>query len=158
MTVEAILTTEMEDQVLATNLQQAQLIANEADANAVSNGQFVFFAAFDGTNNDAENLGNPQHTNVFQLSEQADAPGITAAYFAGPGTKEALTASSWLNPQVDAQVVRQARNAYSVFAREAKSILEDNSSASIVVALTAFSRGGGVRGYFQPDALRKRSS
>lgn len=41
----------------------------------VSPEQFVYFAAFDGTNNDKDHLevsGTPQQTNVAQLYEQAN--------------------------------------------------------------------------------------
>lgn len=51
------------------NMLSAQTIASNAQQ--VSNDQFVFFAAFDGTNNDKDNApAGEQSTNVWQLYQQ----------------------------------------------------------------------------------------
>lgn len=72
--------------------QNAQTIANSA-TKTISSNQFVFFAAFDGTNNDKTKLPpGEQSTNVGQLSDQAELAAknntnIVAKYYSGPGTK-----------------------------------------------------------------------
>ena len=119
MTIDIALTDEQKQPILDSNRQQAFAVVNAADFDALSDSQFVFFAAFDGTNNDLFN--KPQKTNVAQLETQvADAHGadVLARYYAGPGTRRTLTFSSWLPLQVTRQVISQAQKAYTEFARE----------------------------------------
>jgi hypothetical protein len=110
--------------------------------------QFVFFAAFDGTNNDKNNValsGNPQSTNVAQLFDQVSNANSTNAnvgkgYYAGPGTGGTLTASSWLPPQVTQQVIDTAVQAYNDFADQASKWLKANPGGTVTTMLTSFGR------------------
>jgi hypothetical protein len=69
MVTKVILNPEQTQLVSTTNQEQAQAIINAAQAGAISSNQFVFFAAFDGTNNTLDNSpkANEQTTNVSQL-------------------------------------------------------------------------------------------
>ena len=76
--------------IQAADLLAKQNIIAAAKQGAISSSetQFVYFAAFDGTNNDAQNAGNFQTTNVKALADQVQAvAGATlyVAYFAGLG-------------------------------------------------------------------------
>lgn len=138
---------QLQQQVLDTDQQQAQAIVNAAHPGAVStNNQFVFFAAFDGTNNDLTNAGNIQNTNVAQLFQQARSaeqatPNLQAKYYPGPGTKGTLTKSAWLNTAVTQQVINTAERAYQDFARDSSAWLEEHPGGSVSVVLSSFSRG-----------------
>src|SRR5512141_3220200 len=96
--------------VLATVQQQAQAIADAARPGAVSAANpLVFFAAFDGTNNDLTTSGHEKNTNVAQLFLQAHSaaqanPDLEANYYPGPGTKGTLSKSDWLSDKVTEQV------------------------------------------------------
>ncbi len=60
---------------VAQNEQAAQALGS-AGSKAISANQFTYFAAFDGTNNDKDNLalsGDPQQTNAAQLYDQVNA-------------------------------------------------------------------------------------
>ena len=84
---------------LLNSAQQAQIFANDEQtgANVISTAQagaaqpsssrFVYFAAFDGSNNDAHPKDG-RTTNVAQLFEQSDADqaNFKSKYFPGPGT------------------------------------------------------------------------
>lgn len=77
MTVIVNLTNEQKQFLRETNDAQAQLIANAAQPDAISPSQFVFVAAFDGTNNDQNEETVPRGeltTSIVQLRNQ-----ITAA-------------------------------------------------------------------------------
>jgi len=133
--------------VLATQQKQVEKIVAEARPGTVSTDNcFVYFAAFDGTNNDANNAGNFQTTNVRQLWCQfepglADNPNLGGGYFAGPGTKGTLKASSWESSRVTAQVRKTANAAYKDFAAQASAWLQENPQGSLSAVLTSFSRG-----------------
>src|SRR5882757_1335144 len=122
---------QLQQQLLETAQQQVQAIVDAARPGAVlTDNQFVFFAAFDGTNNDLTTVGHGKNTNVAQLFLQAQAaadahPGLQANYYPGPGTKGTLTRSAWLNDAVTAQVRAAAENAYRDFARAAAAWLDD---------------------------------
>lgn len=108
--------------------------------------RFVYFAAFDGTNNDAVNAGSFQTTNVRQLWCQyepglAHNPNLGGGYFAGPGTKGTLSTSSWKSAAVTAQVRRTANAAHTDFAKQASTWLEDHPLGPLSVVLASFSRG-----------------
>jgi hypothetical protein len=133
--------------VLATQQQQVEKIIAAAQPGAVSTDNcFVYFAAFDGTSNDAVNAGSFQTTNVRQLWRQfepgmANHPNLGGGYFAGPGTKGTLKLSSWLSPRVTAQVRRTAAAAYRDFAQQASAWLADHPEDALSVVVTSFSRG-----------------
>ena len=138
-------------------LAQAQAQAIAASASSVVKGnQFVFFAAFDGTNNDVNNValsGNPQSTNVGQLYRQVQSANegngnVGIKYYAGPGTSGTLTASSWLPPQVTQQVIETANHAYSDFAEQASKWLQSNPGRTVTSMMTSFSRGGASAAIF----------
>jgi len=133
--------------ILNTAQQQVRAIANAARPAAISSAdQFVFFAAFDGTNNELETVGHAQNTNVAQLFLQAHAaaeatPNLHANYYPGPGTKGTLRKSDWLNDRVTKQVKVAAKNAYDDFARQASAWREEHPGGTVAVAITSFSRG-----------------
>ena len=92
---------DLPSQILDTNREQAKKIVAAAQAGAVSTqGRLVYFAAFDGTNNDLTNPRNAKNTNVAQLWTQfrpgigATNPNIGGNYFPGPGTPGTLTRSA----------------------------------------------------------------
>jgi|GEM_PF-991508 len=151
--------------VLDTQQKQVEKIVAAAKRGAVSaDNCFVYFAAFDGTNNDEKNVGNFQTTNVRQLWCQyepglAQNPNLGGSYFAGPGTKGTLTSSAWKSAAVTGQVTKTANKAYKDFAAQASSWLQENpppkgtsfgappkrtsfgAQGSLSVVLTSFSRG-----------------
>lgn len=148
--------TDHRPRVLATQRQQVEKIIAAAQPGAVSTDNcFVYFAAFDGTNNDAVNTGNVQTTNVRQLWCQyepglARNPNLGGGYFAGPGTKGTLTASSWMSSAVTGQVRKTANAAYRDFVKQASAWLEDHpppkgtsfgAQGPLSVVLASFSRG-----------------
>ena len=124
MTLSLTLNPGLQQGILNTAQQQVRAIANAARPAAISSAdQFVFFAAFDGTNNELETVGHAQNTNVAQLFLQAHAvaeatPNLQASYYPGPGTKGTLRKSDWLNDRVTKQVKVAAKNAYDDFARQ----------------------------------------
>jgi Ca2+-binding RTX toxin-like protein len=155
MTTTVVLNAEQTELVATAAQLQAQVIANTAVTGAIASNQFVFFAAFDGTNNTFDNdpLANPQTTNVAQLSAQYEEQRqgnsqLGGNYYAGPGTPGTLSNSSWLPSQVTQQVIDTAQRAYDDFAFQAARWLKENSSGSISVALTSFSRGAASAAIF----------
>lgn len=136
-------------------IQQAQRLAASASKTIQSN-QFVFFAAFDGTNNDRDHLelaGDPQMTNAAQLEIQVREantgnPDTFSRYYPGPGTDGTLPGSSALPWQVTQQVTNTALQAYNDFASEAVRWLRNNPDGSVTVAMTSFSRGGASAAIF----------
>ncbi|HUX81329.1 MAG TPA: hypothetical protein VMV35_00680, partial [Halothiobacillus sp.] len=144
MSIERIVTPEELQQAQ----QQAQAIA--ASTSAVQAGQFVFFAAFDGTNNvrtDPAYSGDPQSTNVGQLAFQVDAASnlnlnLASGYYPGPGTPDTLTGSTFLPSQVTQQTINTANQAYNDFADQAAKWLDANPGGSVTTAMAGFSRGG----------------
>lgn len=153
MTTSVDLNAQQKQAVLDTNRRQARAIKDSARAGAVPANAFVFFAAFDGTNNDLINDGSPQNTNVAQLWLQCNAGAewgarVRGQYYPGPGTKGTLTLSSWSDPQVTEQVIRTAENAYNDFRREAADWLRDHPRSPVAVVLASFSRGGASAAIF----------
>src|SRR5438067_13045893 len=105
MTIEVALIPEQRTEAINNSQLQVEAIANAAQRSAIPPNAFTFFAAFDGTNNDLENRGEIQTTNVAQLFRQAlkgggSHPKISPNYYPGPGAKGSLTASAWLPSQV----------------------------------------------------------
>src|SRR5574340_1609084 len=118
-------------------LQQAQQLSTST-SESIRLGQCVFFAAFDGTNNDRDHLelsGDPQVTNAAQLEYQvAEAnlgnQDVVARYYKGPGTDGTLPGSSALPWQVTRQVIDTAVRAYNDFADQASKWLDGNPGGS----------------------------
>jgi len=153
MTTTVDLNAVQKQEVLNVNRRQAQAVKDAARAGAVPANAFVYFAAFDGTNNDLANSGSPQNTNVAQLWLQCSAGAewgarVRGQYYPGPGTKGTLTLSSWSYPTVTEQVIRTAKNAYNDFSREAAGWLRDHPGSQVTVVLTSFSRGGASAAIF----------
>lgn len=123
---------------------------------SVMDGQFVFFAAFDGTNNDRLNLslsGTPQQTNAAQLFDQVDSQRavdsrLRTGYFAGVGCGGELGSFDARSSNPTPYIVATAERAYQVFAREASRWLEEGPSTRLLdgvcVAITGYSRGAGA--------------
>lgn len=133
------------------NLQRAQAIANAATTDAIANDQFVFFAAFDGTNNDEDKdlPAGEQSTNVWQLYKQvAQTDNLKTGYYAGPGTSAALRHSSWLPSAVTEQVIKAAEDAYAAFKIDAATSAKAHPGKPVSVALTSFSRGSASAAIF----------
>lgn len=135
--------------------QQASAIADGAERTADGH-QFVFFAAFDGTNNDKDDValsGNPQDTNVAQLFAQAQQsarndPDMAVSYYPGPGTKASRIASSWLPDEVTGQAIDAANKAYDDFCTAAAAWLGRHPGGSVTAMMTSFSRGGASAAIF----------
>lgn len=117
--------------------------------------QFVYFAAFDGTNNDKDHLevsGTPQQTNVAQLYEQANSkrktnPDQKKGYFAGVGTSGSVQAFGDRSNNPTPATKATAKRAYDQFCIEANQWLREDTTRSVsnvFVAITGFSRGVGT--------------
>lgn len=131
--------------ILDANLAQIQACEQSARRNAVPKDRFVFFAAFDGTNNDMNDLGGDlQGTNVGQLWNQypaaADGP-FCGGYYAGLGTRGRPTRETWLPAAVTVGVIETAKKAYIEYARAASAWLEAHPRTPVTVVFTSFSRG-----------------
>lgn len=138
----------------STQMQDAQNKANTlagAGTKVVSDGQFVFFAAFDGTNNTKENpsySGDPQSTSVGQIFtqyEQLHGEGASGRYYPGPGTPGTLMHSSFNPAMVTEQINATANKAYEDFREQALNWLAadpNRTPADITAIATGFSRGG----------------
>jgi len=135
-------------------VEVAELEATRTHLLTVSSGvpaeKFVFFAAFDGTNNDRNNLrlsGLPHQTNVANLYDQAKAmesAWLKARYYPGVGTGG--DNGNWINAGIfPTKAVRHAAElAIEDFAREARVYLRNNPTATpadLSAATVGFSRG-----------------
>lgn len=133
------------------NFSKADAIALAAKFN-ITPDQFVFFAAFDGTNNDeAKNVapGEVGGTNVWELSQQvSDTSNVVSRYYPGPGTSAALAHSSWLPAAVTQQVIDAAEAAYRQFSDSAAAWIKNHPGQPVSIALTAFSRGSASAAIF----------
>lgn len=111
---------------------------------------FNFFAAFDGTNNDKDNLkrsGDPYQTNVANLETQANAATTSrfrSEYYKGVGTGgdqgNIVNAAVNPSPAIDAA----AESAYIDFSRASANYLRTNpdaTAADLSASVTGFSRG-----------------
>jgi Ca2+-binding RTX toxin-like protein len=130
--------------------QEAAGTLAAAVAAPVSTNSFVFFAGFDGTRNDRNNLavsGNPQGTAVDQLEAQVetaksqnDSLNLAAKYYPGVGTPGTLPGSSiWPTDQS----IETAKAAYRDFAEAAHDWLADpaHEGGSVTAMMASFSRG-----------------
>jgi hypothetical protein len=115
-------------------------------------GKFVFFAAFDGTNNDKDNLklsGNPYPTNVANLHSQAEDAkrsnsNLQTGYYRGVGTGGEMGSLLQAGPFPSEPVRVAANQAYRDFVQKADDYLRDNPSATykdISHSSVGFSRG-----------------
>jgi len=131
--------------VLAHNKAQALACAEASPRRALTKGSFVFFAAFDGTNNDKDDLaGDAYCTNVGQLWQQygADRPdNLQGGYYPGLGTNGRPTRETWMSSAVTVGIIESAKKAYIDYARAASSWLAAHPRASVSVMLAGFSRG-----------------
>ncbi len=137
---------------------QADTIANSSST-VIQQNQFVFFAAFDGTYNDKEDLplsGTKQDTNVAELFSQViETENVKKAYFAGPGAKGTLWLSEGVPTQVTAEAVRTANLAYEQFQEEATAWRQKNPNGSVTTMLASFSRGGAAAAIFSQMLYEK---
>ncbi|MBN8474837.1 calcium-binding protein [Sulfuritalea sp.] len=161
MTTTVQLSDEKYQEALQFNQQMAQSIIGEAESTISTNG-FVFFAAFDGTNNDKNQPEDPYQTNVGQLWDQyqsarAGHSNLGGNYYAGVGTEGTLAFSTWFPPQVTQQIVITAQRAYDEFCDQASNWLAnpENSGKSVTVALAAFSRGNASAAIFSQMLYEK---
>jgi pimeloyl-ACP methyl ester carboxylesterase len=124
----------------------------DVEAATVMPEQFIFFAAFDGTNNNATDLGlsgTPQQTNVAQLFEQvndqrAAHARLTTAYYPGVGTGGEAGGFDARSSVPTPYIAATAEKAYGDFAREAEAWLavpRPPLREDLTVVLTGFSRG-----------------
>jgi hypothetical protein len=126
--------------------RQAMADVGKAGVSTRSN----FFAAFDGTNNDRDNLklsGDPFPTNVARLQAQAKSAAdenFTSEYFKGVGTGDdqgnIVNAAVNPTPAIDAA----AERAYKEFAISSANYLRTNpdaTAADLSASVTGFSRG-----------------
>ena len=118
---------------------------------------FVFFAAFDGTNNDKGNLplsGSPYQTNIanlYDMGKAKEGPNFQARYYPGVGTGGEH--GSFLNagPAPTEPLEAIARKALNNFAYEADKYLQSTPGATPadLSAVTAgFSRGNAAQVMF----------
>ena len=149
--------TTLSESEIALAQQKANEIASSITTPVVQDNQFVFFAAFDGTNNNGNKPPtDPQSTNVWQLYKQMQkTENIDSKYYPGPGTEGTLTASSWLPPQVTQQVINTANQAYNDFARQASEWLDTHPGGSVTTMVTAFSRGSASAAIFSQLLFEK---
>lgn len=132
---------------LEYNLAVSRIIVGHADSEAVPKGQFVFFAAFDGTNNDKDHPDrDAQCTNVGQLWNQyivaaEKNKNLHGQYYAGLGTGGKPFDEKWHPAAVTRAVVRTAQQAYDDFVLQASDWLIEHPRGPITVVLTGFSRG-----------------
>jgi hypothetical protein len=115
-------------------------------------GKFVFFAAFDGTNNDKDNLklsGNTYPTNVANLHRQAlDASqsneNLKVRYYPGVGTGGDMGGLLQSGPFPTEPVQAAANKAYRHFVEQADNFIHNNPSTTykdISLSSVGFSRG-----------------
>ncbi len=130
--------------------QQYQSQLNSSSTNVVSNGQFVFMAAFDGTTNNKSNpaaSGDVQDTNLAQLWNQAyqvNSNNLIPKYYAGVGTAEAGGKMGAAFPTE--QIRTNAEKAYVDFVEASKRWLEENPTKTandLYLTTVSASRGYG---------------
>lgn len=156
MTIKIDLSAKQTKDLLEYNQNQIPAIINAAQPNVIGADQFVFFAAFDGTNNDMNfHPSDKYDTNVGQLWSQylvgsAGNANLGGGYYPGVGTKETLTQSAWNPAQVERQAIITAERAYSDFCTQAAGWLRvpENAGKSVSAVLTSFSRGGASAAIF----------
>ena len=137
-------------------IQTATFLANRiagAATSTVTSNKFVYFAAFDGTRNDRDNLplsGLSLSTNAAQLEAQIfDAnvgnPNVATGYFKGVGTNGVFDSTAAVPTS---EVKARAEEAYLNFNKAASDWLIDNPGGEVRAMLASFSRGGSVAATF----------
>jgi hypothetical protein len=138
--------------IIAHNRQAVDLMLDAGQPGLLPASRFVFFAAFDGTNNTLNNhpQANAQPTNVAQLWTQyqmSDRYG--GGYFVGPGAPGTLSKSDWVSTAVTQQVQITAENAYVKFMDQALQWLaKPGAEQAVSVVISAFSRGNASAAIF----------
>lgn len=146
---------------LSADQRQAMLDANTAQAAACARlaprrsglrDGFVFFAAFDGTNNDMDDLaGDPLCTHVGQLWRQYQ-PGLggprQGGYYPGLGRNGRPRRETWLPAAVTGGVIATAEKAYADYATAAAAWRAAHPRSAVPVVLAAFSRGAASAAMF----------
>ena len=133
--------------------QQAAALPCLRDAMAGAGAQgsttaFNFFAAFDGTNNDRDNLalsGDPYSTNIATLEKLAFEAGATSRYYPGVGTGEDRGGTINAGVAPNAPIQATAEKAFGEFRQQALDYLTNNPHATvedISASVAGFSRGG----------------
>ena len=141
-------------QEIQTTRQSGQLFSSSATSQVNPN-QFIYFAAFDGTNNDKNKLstsGTTQQTNVGQLFDQIknaniSDPNVSTGYYPGVGTGGENGGFDARSTNPTPYVRQAAERAYLDFSRDALAWLAaDNTRVprDITTAMTGFSRGAGT--------------
>ncbi|HEU5047344.1 MAG TPA: hypothetical protein VFT64_05805 [Rickettsiales bacterium] len=154
----------MTTQTQPLSLQQILLAQSQAAAiasavsNSVGSNTFVFFAAFDGTNNGAnppaDGSGDSRTTAIKQLYDQVFPNNISpvgnvgGAYEAGVGVPGSMPFSAGWDKTVTAQSIANAQAAYDKFAQQATQWLASHPSGSLTSMITGFSRGGAAAAIF----------
>lgn len=130
----------IEDARLRISQQQMPVLLRTGDPNAR-----VFLAAFDGTGNDA--IGDPRHkTNVALVAEQVEARRrsgrheLGVGYVKGPGTQEHAL-PRLIDGATGHSYDANLEQMYLLFARQARTWLQENPDATISLAELGFSRG-----------------
>jgi len=136
---------------------QATKASAERMNSGIPPGTFIFFAAFDGTNNDKNNLPQTRpplldtiyQTNVANLFDQANftaknKPSLRTGYYPGVGTGGEH--GNWVNSSIlpTAPLRASADLALQEFAREAHKYLQANPGATyrdLSASMVSFSRG-----------------
>jgi hypothetical protein len=131
-----------------------QLKANKESIEKMSSGspisKFVFFAAFDGTNNDKDNLAlahDPYQTNIANLFDQAEtnkSHNLRARYYPGVGTggERGNQLNAAFLPTEPLRAT--AEQALHEFAKVARDYLRENRTATpadLCASTVGFSRG-----------------
>lgn len=149
MTRKIVLNPAQIDQVRAYNQQSCDAIA--VAPSILDGNVFIFFAAFDGTNNDKDAVPRGELcTNVAQLWDQYQrknqaAPMCGGNYYKGPGSPGTLSQSSWLPDRVKQQVIMTADDAYHDLCNQVSVV---SNLTGVAVVLTSFSRGGASAAIF----------
>lgn len=131
-----------------------QTMIGSARKTAVDSRKFQFFAAFDGTNHDKDNLalsGSPLQTNVANLFAQAQRAktagdiAFHAGYYRGVGTGGEMGGPLQAASAPTDAVNAAAEKAYAEFAEAAINYLKSNPdarSSDLGIAAAGFGRGG----------------
>ncbi len=109
--------------------------------------QYLYFANFDGTDNDK--INDPEHeSNVGLISDQLEAlqktgnHQIGSGYVAGVGTQQNRPVAKFLDDVSGASVNERAEEMYKLCIEQASKWRKNDPEAQISVASLSFSRGG----------------